>query len=294
MSAKVFGGVAVAVGAIAVGGYVGVTSVANNKIDREVQDFLEEEELQDVVTYGSVKSNLIQQSVEFRDLEIVGDAGEVVSVDLLQMRDFDRQNDPPQFATVEARGMRMELEETPNPIVTQTLQQLGYDDLAADVTLSYEADPEQKTFNVSIDHRIPKMGSFSGRLQLSNVVLPEAGEVDGTVWLAENTGAELVEASLTYDDDSLLPRLVDYFAEQQGMSADAFKQQLTAGIPLATQFLPDSPIARQVSAELQEFIQTPDRLSIFVSPDRPVGLMRLSTVPPATLPELLGVAVSAN
>jgi hypothetical protein len=104
-------------------------------------------------------------------------------------------------------------------------------------------------------------------------------------------------AKIRLDDDSLTGRVLDYFAEQQGMKAEDIANQAKAIIPFLTAQLNNPELSGQITAALNAFLDDPQSLEIKAAPAAPVPFALIAAggmTAPLELPKTLGVSVSAN
>jgi hypothetical protein len=104
-------------------------------------------------------------------------------------------------------------------------------------------------------------------------------------------------AALRFDDASITKRVLDYVAKQQGVPADQFTQSLKGMVPIMMAQLNMPDLQNQVSAAVSKYLDDPKSIEIKAAPASPVAapmIMGAAMGAPQTLPQVLGVTVTAN
>ncbi|RUM98674.1 hypothetical protein EET67_06100 [Pseudaminobacter arsenicus] len=104
-------------------------------------------------------------------------------------------------------------------------------------------------------------------------------------------------ANIRFDDDSLTGRVLEYFAEQQGMKPEDIANQAKAIVPFLTAQLNNPELSGQITAALNTFLDDPESLEITAAPASPVPFALIAAggmAAPLELPKTLGVSVTAN
>jgi hypothetical protein len=177
---------------------------------------------------------------------------------------------------------------TANPQAVDAFRKLGLDAVTLSLRLAFKLDPQRRTLAVeNTGIKIDELGT----LDLS---LAFADFVPSPHW-AETTS--LAHATLHFADASLVERLLQASASQNGVDLDTFGNRLVAGLRQQAS-APDTPVALGIAARtFADFIGAPRTLTIELAPPSPVpvGLFAAaSSMPPATLAERLGLTVAAN
>lgn len=104
-------------------------------------------------------------------------------------------------------------------------------------------------------------------------------------------------ASIRFDDASITKRLLDYFGKQQGVTGEQFAQSLKGMVPIMMAQLKVPELQNQVSAAVSKFLDDPKNIELKAAPPSPVAapmIMGAAMGAPQTLPQVLGVSVTAN
>lgn len=104
-------------------------------------------------------------------------------------------------------------------------------------------------------------------------------------------------ASIRFDDDSLIGKVLEYVGKQQGMSAKDIANQAKAIVPFGMAQLNNPELTAQVTAAVSKFLDDPKSLEIKATPPAPVPFALIAAgaaSDPKSLPKTLGVTVTAN
>jgi hypothetical protein len=185
----------------------------------------------------------------------------------------------------------------------KALTDLGYDKLTLVVTGSGKWDPEAATLvldNLTIS------GQDAATLQLSlslggltrevvNKLNKTQDEPEKALGLIQ--GITVQSLSLKVDNDSLVERILDRQAKEAGTDRAGLVAQLEGGLPLMLSLLQNPDFQAKVATALGSFLKEPGTLEIIATPGAPVPvaqIMGAAMMAPQTLPQVLGVGISAN
>ncbi|SIP94860.1 hypothetical protein SAMN05880582_101129 [Rhizobium sp. RU20A] len=104
-------------------------------------------------------------------------------------------------------------------------------------------------------------------------------------------------AEIRFEDASITKRALDYVGGQQGVPGDQFAQSLKAMVPIMMAQLNVPELQNQVSAAVNTYLDNPKSLTIRATPANPVPVPMIAGAAmgaPNTLPQVLGVTVTAN
>ena len=99
------------------------------------------------------------------------------------------------------------------------------------------------------------------------------------------------------EDASLTGKLLDFFGKQQGADGNAMAQQLKGMMPFMLGQLGNPEFAANVSSAVGTYLDNPKSLTITAAPASPVPaaqIMAAGMSAPQTIPDVLGVVVTAN
>lgn len=103
--------------------------------------------------------------------------------------------------------------------------------------------------------------------------------------------------AIRFDDASITKRVLDYVGKQQGVTGEQLAQSLKGMVPLMMAQLKVPELQNQVSAAVSKYLDDPKNIEIKAAPPSPVAapmIMGAAMGAPQTLPQLLGVTVTAN
>ena len=104
-------------------------------------------------------------------------------------------------------------------------------------------------------------------------------------------------ASIRFEDASITKRALDYAGAQQGMSGADLAQSLKGMVPLMVAQLNLPDLQNAISSAVTTYLDDPKSLTVEATPSAPVAvpmIMGAAMGAPNTLPQVLGVKVSAN
>jgi hypothetical protein len=104
-------------------------------------------------------------------------------------------------------------------------------------------------------------------------------------------------ASISFVDDSVTRKVLDYLGKQQGVSGDQMAAAATAMLPMALGRLQNPQFKQQIVDAVGTFLNNPKNIAIKAAPDKPVSvptIMGAAMAAPQTLPDVLNVTVTAN
>jgi len=104
-------------------------------------------------------------------------------------------------------------------------------------------------------------------------------------------------ASIRFDDDTLIGKVLDYMAKQQGVKPADVANQAKAIVPFMTSQLNNPELSGQITAAVGKFLDDPQSIEISAEPGSPVPFALIAAgamATPLDLPKTLGVTVRAN
>jgi hypothetical protein len=143
-----------------------------------------------------------------------------------------------------------------------------------------------------------------GKLQEANKAMEAAGDPSSEAAQAaqQMMGMDLLQAvsiggaSVRYDDASLAGKLLEFFAQAQGIDKAQFVEALKTMVPqmIASVGIPE--LVDLVAPPVSAFLDDPKSIEIDVAPEAPTSLLVLMAAAqnPASLITALGVSVTAN
>jgi hypothetical protein len=255
-----------------------------------------------------IKPQLPPGSLTYKSAEALGDNGFVlegvtvtepaeggekkqpVAIKKLTVEDFDfagfQKDQTPTFIKARAEGIAVGA----NPADGVDLKELlGIDHVDADIGLDYRLDPAKKTMSLNrLDLTLNGLGRLDLSLTLDGVD-PDAAKGDKAM-----DDAVLRSASLTFEDHSLLGKIVPAIAKMQGSEpaatiamAKIMLASVGGGQGQATQAAVDA-----LASFLDDYRQPKGPLKLTVKPQGKVSGAELKNASPDEVIKTLGLSVS--
>ena len=274
--------------AITAGGAYGAQMYANKEVAKEVAESIAKVSEVMTVTYGKARADIFKKTAYIEDVTItpLEEGAEPSHIDTIEVIDVDMEHDFPTFMRMNFKGMDFDIDTLGER--AEVMRSMGYEKLKSDVEIDYRYDVEAKELFVNnITNRTPTFGTVGVKLHLSNIDLT-AGFMS---LLMTFPTINIHSAELSYVDDSFLPRLMKVLASNTGASDDEMKQQLLATFDAEIEAATDD-VAREAFTATRNFFEDPKRITLSVSPEKPVQLMELQQVTKEEIPKLLNVRVT--
>jgi len=208
-----------------------------------------------------------------------------ITVETLDFESIEKQQ-PPLYAKIKFDGIT-----TGSSAGGFDLKQMaGVDSLSADFGINYELDPDDKTFTLKrLELNLNGLGKLETSFVVDGVSADAATQPDKAM---EN--ASLKSASLTYDDHSLLTKVIPVVAAMQGSDPKAM-------IAMATAFLDQARTGQGKDAQkaidllvayMEDYQKPKGPIKILLDPPDKVSNAELSDAKTADdMVKLLGIKV---
>ena len=213
-----------------------------------------------------------------------------------------RRGESLQGDRIELKGVSMAPTDPAHAGFERMLAQFDYQSLNLDLVLDYVYDRKARSFSLK---ELTLAGKDAGRLELGL----ELTELDYD--LGQDLGrnlpalkaAKTKRLSLRYDDASLTDRLMAYYAKQEGLGLEDYRQRQLAGLPALFGLDPrpggaktaDPALAKaraqteQALAAVRAFLAKPASLCLAVTPSQELTLAELSRMSPDLWPGVLDI-----
>ncbi|THB64639.1 MAG: hypothetical protein D6E12_14430 [Desulfovibrio sp.] len=247
------------------------------------------------LTYSDVSYDLLGQNVVISDVDLKAPTGGGYTVEEVVVRDYDTENDIPEYFAMEVNNFLMEVNESNFNEQWEDIRALGYETIQGDMVIDYRIDNEAQTFvinELSLDAVDFCEMKFS--VSLGSITVNEATLM---AYLFDPSSITVTSASLSYTDDSLVVRAMEQAAREEDLTLDEVKNQALQGIDEAIEE------ARQAGSErgvllmeaVKTFILDPGTLSITMNPPQPVSVGQLTETPtPFEALDLMHMEVEVN
>jgi hypothetical protein len=243
------------------------------------------------LTYGKLSTSLLTKKICLSDVSVVpaGQPDEI-KVSSIVVQGFDFKNKVPSFLHIKLNGIRPDWQKQKDAEYQKVIKELGYDDLKEDFEIDYRYNPVSKEFIFSrLSMNIDKAGRYELGFRLKNVDVdfnaPEKA-------LMSFTAIEIVRAELRYEDDSLVPKLLKYFAQKENRSVDDFVKEKSEMFDQMISAQGGDKFSKEAAAAVKKFLKNPKKISISISPEKPVAVSQLmGTKDPQEAMKLLNLKV---
>ncbi|MCW4114196.1 hypothetical protein NPA31_004355 [Aurantimonas sp. MSK8Z-1] len=196
----------------------------------------------------------------------------------------------------------------------EVMKELGYPQLSGSISGSGSWNPKSGELTLDpLEIDVPQAGTFTfsyllggytpsfiqslAQIQQQMMSNPESNQASGMAILGLISQLNLGSLELAYVDHSLTPKLLDYYAKQNGQSHDELVQSLTGALPMVLGYLQNPEFQQQVTDAVTTFLNDPQSLTISIDPDKPVPATQIigaAMGAPQTLPTVLQLQVTAN
>jgi hypothetical protein len=125
----------------------------------------------------------------------------------------------------------------------------------------------------------------------------QAQQASGLAMLGLVQQLNFNSAEISFTDDSITKRALDFAGKQQGMSGKQLTQTIKALTPLMMAQLNMPDLQNEVSAAVNTYLDNPKSLTITAKPPQPVPFPMIAGAAmgaPNTVPAMLGLTVKAN
>jgi len=176
------------------------------------------------------------------------------------------------------------------------LDQLGYSGFVINLNVAggYETEGDKLTLRTfAIDAQDVGKLEISGKF--NGVSLSKLFQ-DGNPGEASANGT-LVGLTIRFDNNGIVERVLDMQAKMMGVQRQDVVAQTAGALPFMLNFLGNPPFQEKVAQAGTAFLNDPKSLTISASPAQPVPFAQIGSAAgqsPQTLPDLLGVDVTAN
>lgn len=230
-----------------------------------------------------------------------GEEGQVpVARVLAQIDSMD--GDLPTAGSVQAEGITIaaaSLDDDGKKAMTD----LGYESITLSLEMQANWDPDGgvlslNTLKVSGEEAATLIAS----LRMSGVTREVMAELEKAqdnpeqaMGLMQNLLVDQI--SIRIDNDSLVDRVLDKQAKEAGSSREEFVGQLAGALPLMLSVINNADFQKKVASAATAFLKDPKSLTAKAAPPAPVPFAQIlgtAMMAPQSLPDILGVSISAN
>jgi hypothetical protein len=268
-------------------------------------------------TGSTLASMLFYDEVHTGPLHVSVDGKEVASLEETNTTMTLAEDDSEIGFDFNATGFKADTSNIADPQTKATLDQLKIQSISGSMTMIGTWELATGTLDVSeyaVDlndiGRLNIAFAFSGytldfiktlqettRAQALNPNKEEANQAAGLAMLGLAQQLSFKSAEISFIDDSITKRVIDYAAAQQGKTSEELTQLIKGMVPFVIASLNVPELQNSVSTAVNAFLDKPENFTISANPEKPVPvpmILGAAMGAPNTLPGVLGVKVSAN
>lgn len=268
-------------------------------------------------TTGALDSMLFYDEAHSGPVSIKVDGKESFSLEETSSTMTRSEDDSTIGFDLNASGFKADLSGVTDPKAKEAIDKLKVQQLSGELTMSGSWEIAPGT--ISIDEyaldltdlgRLNMSFGFSGytlgfiksmqdavKAQAANPNKEQADQAFGLAMLGLMQQLSFINAEISFDDASITKRAIDYAAGEQGMTSEQLSQTIKGMVPLMMAQLNIPELQNAVSAAVNTYIDDPKNFTISAAPEKPVPfpmIMGAAMGAPNTLPQVLGVTVTAN
>lgn len=253
------------------------------------------------------------QSASASAISVSEDGKEVFSLASMEATSAVREDESGVDYEWKANGLKVDLSNNPDPKQKETIEKLGLQTLEGDLDIKGSWQAEKGTSAVealTVDFK--NVGKLNLSFSISGLTMdlikkmeemskdmndPAKKDAAGMQMMGLAQQLTFDNAEIRFDDASITQRALDYAGSQQGVSGKDFAQSLKAMAPMMVAQLNMPDLQNAISAAVTAYLDDPKNFTISAKPSAPVAfpmIMGAAMGAPNTLPQVLGVTVSAN
>lgn len=274
------------------GGYLAGQVYADREADRRIAKILTQLPPGTVVRYQSAGYDLLSGKVKLTNIAITSKEAGRARIRGLTLVSYDTTNKVPHYATVRVRGFEMRADKA-KPATRAWMERLGYDKITVDVEYAYRYRPDLRELTIE-KFRISgkQLGTLNFKARIGNVTRIDAGTFPQFIAVALQ--AVVRSGRLTFEDASLVGRLIRDRARLAGQSEAAYRATLMASVDAEMRRTKSASLRRQLQ-HVRAFVAKPGRITVELAPKRPVPVLLVAGVrDTGLLQRILGVKVTAK
>lgn len=194
------------------------------------------------------------------------------------------------------------------------LLDLGYKKLNMTMASTATWEPEKGDFSIDkLEFDIKNLGKLNTTMKLAGYDVKfiksaqQASEqLKGSQDMSDAAGKAILDLilqlsvsdmTISYNDSSLTPKLLDYYAKQQGIERDDMVNQIKGIAPMMVGFLGHADFAVSATNAINAYLDDPQSLTASAEPKAPVSFALIAataTADPKKLIDLLNIKVAAS
>ncbi|TCL70281.1 hypothetical protein [Rhizobium sp. BK251] len=269
------------------------------------------------VTAQGLDSMLLYETAHSGPFKVTKDGGEVFSLSETNVNLTLREDESGFDFDGAFKDLKADLSKTEDAESKEAIQKLALEHVQGDVTTkgSWELAPgtisiDELALDLANVGRLNMSFSFSGytlqfvkslqdtiKASEANPNKEEAQQAAGIAMLGLMQQLSFNKAAIRFDDASITQRALDYAGSKQGVSGKQMSDSLKALAPLMLAQLNIPELQNAASAAISTYLDSPKNFTVSAKPAQPVPFPMIAGAAmgaPNTLPQVLGVTVTAN
>lgn len=212
-----------------------------------------------------------------------------------------------------ANGMKADLSQSPDPQTKDAVEKLGLQTLEGNFEIGSSWTLDKGTMAIdAISFDFKNVGKLKIAASISGLTLDLIKKLEETSKQMNDpatkdaAGLQLMglmqqltfdSAEIRFDDASITKRALDYAGQQQGVTGQQLANSLKAMAPMMLAQLNVPELQNAVASAVTAYLDDPKSFTVSAKPSAPVAfpmIMGAAMGAPNTIPQMLGVKVSAN
>ncbi|MGB3814870.1 MAG: hypothetical protein WA950_16770 [Shinella sp.] len=269
------------------------------------------------VVAGTLESLMMYESASSGPVSVSANGKEVFSMSGMEANMTRMDDDAGLEFNATMSDLKADLTSVEDPKAKETLDKLALHSLEGKVSMSGSWElasgkltVDEYAFDFKDIGRLNLSLAFSGytldflksmqetlKAAESNPNKEEANAAMGMSMMGLVQQLTFNNASISFEDASITKKLLDYAGGEQGVTGDQMAQSLKGLVPLMIAQLNMPDLQNQISAAVNTYLDDPKSIRISAEPKEPVPfpmIMGAAMGAPQTIPQVLGVSVTAN
>lgn len=243
--------------------------------------------------HGPAVYNLFDGALQVNNIKVWEKrGGNLGTIRQLIVRDLDYQHKVPNYASFTIAGMQIDLAQGKLKPLGDLLHQYGFRSLEVNISLDYRYTAPGKELAVKeISIEGVGLGMVSASMGLSNIEWPLMDNLLASIMALSQT--KLVRARIQFSDYALCDRVLEHLIASTRKSRQEVIDTLVQKLAVA---IGDQSGAFNsgISQEVSKFLGKPGTLAATVSPDQPLTLASLYSLPVKKWAALLNLDVASQ
>ena len=262
---------AVILAAIIMAGYFGFKFHLEKIARQKVEDFISKTSGLMEIDYRKVSVNLIGLNAYVKDVTVKAQGEEEgIKIDKITLYKAREGKDKSHGVHIALNGISVHADQLIED--RDTVRDLGYQNIKADMEVDYDYDDRKREFRLNtLRIGAKEIGDIDFSLQLTNIELDPEKVI---LMLFSFPRIEINEAVLNFTDDSLVRRLLNFYAKKEGKTVDEAIRQLTVKMDEEITRAND-PFVTQSMEAVKSFIYKPNKIMVSLAPKEPVPIGKL-------------------